>query len=223
MEKYYIKYVRPGLVDKGYKYGSYIDYAVNEAKLCMEAGKYVNAPKIYKYYGYIDEEPNNVKMSSLYRRHDDDDYNDAIKESIMYYGVDFRDECIIMENLHDCVKLDVYIKELSNKSIDDYKLLKEVYELQNKVKNEFRKLHNVNIIHGDVNLGNILYNKITDKIYIIDYESSKLNIDDNDRKEAELLHIEYYVLQCIVKLLSSDNIIKDIKERVKYLNDIVWY
>ena len=63
-------------------------------------------------------------------------------------------------------------------------------------------MHNHNILLGDVNIGNILYNEKTDKIVIIDY-GCIITLNDNQKSFRTNLHLSQRNLESLTNLIKS--------------------
>ena len=63
-------------------------------------------------------------------------------------------------------------------------------------------MHNHNILLGDVNIGNILYNTETDKIVIIDY-GCIMTLNDNQKSFRTNLHLSQRNLESLTRLIKS--------------------
>lgn len=91
-----------------------------------------------------------------------------------------------------------------------YNLIKSFLELYIKIKK-----FNINFVHGDLNLGNIIYNLDENKMYIIDFEYlEKQNDNFND---SDLIHMNNNLINLIE--IGNDNIeiIKFIKNNINIL------
>ena len=111
----------------------------------------------------------------------------------------FKLGCIIMEFMEDFVPLKEYVKTLSyNISNQKYK------KIQSLISYELSRLHSIGVIHGDIHLGNFMYNSkykyITDgtksedlgRVIIIDFGRSKDNMKSYIKELNKEVYIDLY-------------------------------
>ena len=140
--------------------------------------------------------------------HDREDISTQIIDTLGYESVDHPDDefrrrqdikyigCVVMEFMEDYVPLGTIYKTLSNSESDKIKSL-IAYELS--------RLQYIGVIHGDLHLGNIMYNKnykyITDgsnpkdlgRVLLIDFGRSK----DNKQSQTKNLSKKYGKLNAV--------------------------
>lgn len=185
----YTKDVGAGLRDKGYNGDTtfFHECIQREVRMMELASTVVNVPKVYWYPG-----SNNAKPLVPVEECECSEYIDYVPE--LGCTCSNYDQYIIMQEI-DAPTLYSAIVRSKDRTLSHYILntSMEIEPVLRRVELELSKIHELGLIHGDVNLGNILYDEKEDKIWIIDFECCTSIEEANNTPEEELQEFWYYV------------------------------